>query len=208
MENDSINGKKSSTKSEETFEEAEKLVLNLLNTLNRKHGNCINSEVLENTPGRFARAFGELTKGYSINPKEIIESALFDIDKEYNDLIIVDDISFNSTCEHHLFPFSGKVAIGYIPNDKVLGLSKFARIVEAFSQRLSLQERLTTEIAEAIQEYVKPKGVIVYITSDHTCMTNRGVKNVTSNTKSIYTTGEMKNNSILKSEFLQLINKK
>ena len=147
-----------------------------------------NSDVITNTPMRFVKAFEEFTSGYKIDPKELIQSALFD-SEGYDDIVILEDIEFNSTCEHHLLPFMGKVRIAYVPGEKILGLSKFGRLVEAFSRRLSLQERLTMEIAKALDNFLLPKGVIVEIVAEHTCMMIRGVKNKTSKTKTVYTTG-------------------
>ena len=167
-------------------------IKNILMSISDIEGNtCLNNEVLENTPKRFIKAFTELTSGYHINVKELILSAVFD-SEGYDDIVLVDDIHFNSLCEHHLLPFNGEVSIGYIPSGKILGLSKFARLVEAYSKRLSLQERLTKEIALALDTYLQPKGVVVMITSSHSCMSIRGVKSLGSKTKTVFTTGEFK----------------
>lgn len=176
----------------------------LLLNLNSKY-QCIDEEVLENTPLRFVKAFDELTKGYSIDIKLVTQSALFDVPKDYDELIIVDRIEFSSLCQHHLLPFTGFCSIGYVPNMKILGLSKFARIVEAFSSRLTLQERLTQEIALSVDEILNPKGVIVYVDSIHSCMCMRGIKSKGSKTKTLFTTGDFRNNSEKKAEFLSMI---
>jgi GTP cyclohydrolase I len=180
-------------------------IKHLLLDLNEKYADSVNEEVLENTPKRYMKAFEEMTKGYQINIKELIESALFDCEKETDDLVIIDNIAFSSLCEHHLLPFSGKCSIGYIPNHKLLGLSKFARLVEAFSQRLSLQERLTSQIAESLNTYLCPKGVAIYIESTHTCMCARGIKSRQSITKSVYTLGRLREDSNKLREFMMLI---
>lgn len=176
----------------------------ILMSVSDTNGNTLlNDEVLENTPKRFVKAFAELTSGYYINIKELILSAVFD-SEGYNDIVLVDDIHFNSLCEHHLLPFNGEVSIAYIPNGKILGLSKFARLVDAYSKRLSLQERLTKEIATALDTYLDPKGVVVMITSAHSCMSIRGAKSLGSKTKTIYTTGEFKNSNDSLNRFFSL----
>lgn len=167
-------------------------------------GKCLlNNEVLENTPKRFSKAFAELTSGYYINIKDLLLSAVFD-SEGYDDIIIVDDIDFNSLCEHHLLPFTGVVSIGYIPNKSILGLSKFARLVEAYSRRLSLQERLTKEICDALDLHLKPRGVIVQIVSEHSCMSIRGVKSKNAKTKTLYSTGEFKTNNNTLNKYFSL----
>ncbi|MGN0806152.1 MAG: GTP cyclohydrolase I FolE [Candidatus Coproplasma sp.] len=130
-------------------------------------------EGLKDTPRRVAEAFEEFTSG-SAQDAKLALSKTFDV--EGGDMIIEKDITFSSTCEHHLMPFFGKVAIAYIPDGKVVGLSKLARCVEAYAKKLQLQERLTSQIAEAVMHELAPKGVLVYCEAEHTCMTCRGVK--------------------------------
>lgn len=130
-------------------------------------------EGLKDTPRRVAEAFAEFTSG---SEEAVIEALSKTFNVEGGDMIIEKDITFSSTCEHHLMPFFGKVAIAYIPNGKVVGLSKLARCVEAYSKNLQLQERLTSQIAEAIMQQLAPQGVLVYCEAEHTCMTCRGVK--------------------------------
>lgn len=179
-------------------------IKSVLMSVSDSEGNTfLNDEVLENTPKRFVKAFAELTSGYYINIKELILSAVFD-SEGYDDIVLVDDIHFNSLCEHHLLPFNGEVSIAYIPNGKILGLNKFARLVEAYSKRLSLQERLTKEIAMALETYLEPKGVVVMITSAHSCMSIRGVKSLGSKTKTVYTTGEFKSKTESLNRFFSL----
>lgn len=130
-------------------------------------------EGLVDTPRRVADAFAEFTSGSAAQASQALSKTFL---VEGGDMIIEKDITFSSTCEHHLMPFFGKVAIAYIPNGKVVGLSKLARCVEAYSKNLQLQERLTSQIAQAIMQELAPKGVFVYCEAEHTCMTCRGVK--------------------------------
>jgi len=131
-------------------------------------------EGLVATPERFAKAFQYLTKGYNEDPSKVLNGALFSVD--YDEMVIVKDIEMFSLCEHHMLPFFGKVHIAYIPNGKVLGLSKLPRLVEVFARRLQVQERLTVEIGEAIQHAIQPLGVGVVIEARHLCMMMRGVE--------------------------------
>lgn len=129
-------------------------------------------EGLRDTPRRVADMFAELTEGYSMNPKQILS-------KEWNEIsgmVVAKDIDFFSLCEHHVLPFYGKVSIGYIPSKSVVGLSKLVRLVDCFSKRLQLQERMTKQIADAINETLKPLGVVVVVQARHLCMEMRGVK--------------------------------
>src|SRR5436853_3392704 len=128
-------------------------------------------EGLLKTPHRVAKSLRELTSGYAVNVDRLINGALFDV--PYNEMVLVRDIDFYSLCEHHLLPFFGKCHIAYIPDGKVIGLSKIPRIVDAFARRLQVQERLTMQIAETIQEKIHPKGVAVVIEAQHFCMIMR-----------------------------------
>lgn len=140
---------------------------------------AMGDSVAEETPKRVAKMWGELLAGYDKDPKEIL-SKTFNVDAggdvNGNGIVIVKDIPLFSQCEHHLAPFYGKVHIAYIPRDKVVGLSKFARLVECFGRRLQVQERLTKQIADAIQEYLDPIGVMVIVEAEHMCMTMRGIQ--------------------------------
>jgi GTP cyclohydrolase I len=129
---------------------------------------------LKNTPQRFDKALRFLTSGYQIDAASVINEALFDV--EYDEMVIVSDIDFYSLCEHHMLPFFGKCHVAYLPDKKVIGLSKVARLVEMFSRRLQVQERLTTQIANTIRDTIKPLGVGVVVEAQHMCMMMRGVE--------------------------------
>lgn len=136
-------------------------------------GDDASRDGLKDTPFRFIKALAEHMAGYQENPAEHLEKT-FDVD--HNDLVLVKDIPFNSLCEHHLAPFVGRVHIAYIPSDKITGLSKFGRLVEGFAKRLQVQERLTQQIADAIEQVLAPQAVAVIIEAEHTCMSGRGIK--------------------------------
>ncbi|HUN22181.1 MAG TPA: GTP cyclohydrolase I FolE [Anaerolineales bacterium] len=133
-----------------------------------------NRQGLLGTPDRVARAFAQLLDGYRTDPHKLVNDALFDVD--YDELVLVRDIEFNSLCEHHLLPFVGHAHVAYIPNGKVIGLSKIPRIVDMFAHRLQLQERMTRQIAEFVQEVIQPQGVAVILEGVHMCSSLRGVK--------------------------------
>jgi GTP cyclohydrolase I len=161
-------------------------------------------EGLEKTPERMAKAMQFLTQGYSLDAKKIITSAMFK--EEVSEMIIVKDIELYSMCEHHMLPFFGKAHIAYIPNGWITGLSKLARVVDVFSRRLQVQERLTTQILEAIKESLNPVGVAVVIEAKHLCMMMRGVGKQNSVTTTSAFDGEFLKNTT-RSEFLKLISK-
>src|ERR1700741_3027935 len=129
---------------------------------------------LKGTPDRISRMYKELTKGYSVSPQEIINGAIFDI--KYDEMVVVKDIEFYSLCEHHMLPFFGTCHVAYIPNGKIIGLSKIPRIIEVFSRRLQIQERMTIEIANLLNEVLNPGGVAVVAEAYHLCMAMRGIK--------------------------------
>ena len=165
-------------------------------------GEDFNRDGLQDTPFRFIKAMGEHMAGYSENPSLHLEKT-FDVD--HNDLVLVKDIPFNSLCEHHLAPFVGKVHIAYIPNQKITGLSKFGRVVEGFAKRLQVQERLTQQIADAIEEVLEPQAVAVIIEAEHTCMSGRGIKKHGASTVTSTMRGLFKENAPARGELLQLI---
>jgi GTP cyclohydrolase IA len=160
-------------------------------------------EGLIKTPERVAKALHFLTMGYSINPSEIINSAKFK--EEYRQMVIVKDIDLYSLCEHHMLPFFGKAHVAYIPDGYITGLSKIARVVEAFSRRLQVQERLTTQIRNCIHECLNPLGVAVVIEAQHLCMQIRGVQKQNSVTTTSAFTGIFLENMNTREEFIHLI---
>lgn len=145
-------------------------------------------EGLDKTPIRAAKAMLDNLRGYAQDPVEILRSATFE--HEGSDMIIVRDVEFYSLCEHHILPFFGTVTIGYIPNGRIAGLSKFARAVDAVARRLQVQERLTAQVAQAIQEALEPKGVIVLCKAQHLCMMMRGIEKQRSTTVTSHYTGD------------------
>ena len=160
-------------------------------------------EGLLNTPKRVAKAWDFLTKGYSENLDELINNAIFE--GESKDMVIVKNIEFYSLCEHHMIPFYGKAHIGYIPNGKIIGLSKLARITDLFSQRLQVQERLTNQIALCIEEVLNPRGVAVVLEGKHFCMLSRGVQKQNSIATSSSMLGIFREKESTRNEFLKLI---
>jgi GTP cyclohydrolase I len=157
-------------------------------------------EGLERTPSRVAKMYAELTAGYHIDPQALINDALFQVD--YDEMVLVKDIEFSSLCEHHMLPFLGKVHVAYIPNGKVVGLSKIPRIVEMYARRLQVQERLTVQIAEFIEQTLQPQGVGVIAEGVHMCAAMRGVKKpntkmVTSAMRGIFRTDAALRNELM-----------
>ncbi|MDA0986288.1 MAG: GTP cyclohydrolase I FolE [Bacteroidetes bacterium] len=177
------------------------LVKDLLKSL----GENPNREGLVRTPERVAKAFQFLTKGYKEDISKILNGAVFK--EKYQEMVIVKSIDFYSMCEHHLLPFFGKIHIAYIPNGKIIGLSKIPRLVEVFARRLQVQERLTRQIADSLYETLQPKGVAVVCEAQHLCMMMRGVEKQ----NSVATTSEMlgifRSNEKTRNEFLTLISK-
>lgn len=159
-------------------------------------------EGLQDTPRRVDEAYKMLFSGYGKNPEDVL--TVFDTDN-YDEMIVVKDIEFYSTCEHHLLPFFGKAHIGYIPSEKILGLSKMPRLVEIFARRLQNQERLTAQIAEALHDLLSPKGVAVVLEAKHFCMMARGVEKQMSSVSTSSLRGLFKKRSSTRSEFLRLI---
>jgi len=160
-------------------------------------------EGLSRTPARVHKAMQFLLKGYKDDPEALLREALFTV--SYDEMVIVKDIEMFSLCEHHLLPFFGKVHVAYIPNGKVIGLSKIPRLIEAFSRRLQIQERLTTQIAEAIQNTIEPQGVGVVIEARHLCMMMRGVEKQHSSAVTSSMLGCFRNEEETRTEFLSLI---
>ena len=165
-----------------------------------------NREGLLKTPERVAKAMQFLTKGYDQDPDEIIKQAIFH--EEYSEMVIVKDIELYSLCEHHMLPFFGKAHVAYIPNGKIVGLSKIPRVVDAYARRLQVQERLTIEIRDCIQRTLDPKGVAVVIEAEHMCMQMRGVQKQNSSTTSSAFTGLFMTNDSTRKEFINLVQAK
>ncbi len=160
-------------------------------------------EGLQRTPERVEKALKFLTGGYTENIAKIVNGALFAVD--YDEMVIVKDIEFFSLCEHHMLPFHGKAHVAYIPNGKVIGLSKIPRIVDVFARRLQVQERMTQEIAETLMDILKPKGVAVTCEASHFCMMMRGVEKQHSSTVTSAMLGEFRDRKETRDEFLSLI---
>jgi GTP cyclohydrolase I len=160
-------------------------------------------EGLLNTPNRVARMYDELTAGYHIDPVKLVNGAVFNVD--YDELVLVKDIDFYSMCEHHMLPFYGKAHVAYIPNGKVIGLSKIPRIVEMFARRLQIQEQMTSQIAQFLQETLEPQGVAVVVEGAHMCAMMRGVKKENTKMTTSKMTGVFKDNPKTRDEFIQLL---
>lgn len=196
------NYKKIDEYNQETTEKLSEHYKNIL----KLSGEDISREGILKTPDRAAKSIQFLTHGSYIDPAEILRSALFKDD--YKQMVIVKDIEIYSLCEHHLLPFFGKAHIAYIPNGKIVGLSKIPRVVDAFARRLQVQERLTTQIRDCIQETLKPLGVAVVIEAKHLCMLMRGVQKQNSVATTSAFTGEFLDNPKTREEFVNLISAK
>ncbi|MFZ2489331.1 MAG: GTP cyclohydrolase I FolE [Anaerolineae bacterium] len=153
------------------------------------------------TPLRVAKAYAELTAGYTTDPAQLINDAVFDV--EYDEMVLVKNIDYFSLCEHHLLPFYGKAHVAYIPNGKVIGLSKIPRIVEMFARRLQVQERMTQQIADFLQETLQPQGVAVVVEGQHMCAAMRGVKKANARMTTSAMLGSFKHNPQTRGEFLE-----
>jgi len=158
---------------------------------------------LKSTPDRVARALRELTDGYGVHPQDVIADAVFD--QDYDEMVVVKDINFYSLCEHHMLPFFGSIHVGYLPRGKVVGLSKIPRLVEVFSRRLQIQERLTRQIAEALNESLSPRGVGVVVEARHLCMEMRGVETPGGHMMTSCMLGTFRRDPRTRAEFLELV---
>ena len=177
----------------------EEIVRQMLKSLHEDPGR----EGLLKTPERVARSLRFLTQGYETDPREVINGAKFT--EKYNEMILVKDIGIYSLCEHHLLPFWGKCHVAYIPSEKIIGLSKVARLVEIFARRLQVQERMTTQIAKVIEESLSPLGVAVVIEAQHLCMQMRGVQKPGSVAITSEMLGVFRSNQATRAEFMNLI---
>ena len=175
----------------------------LIRTLLKELGEDPDREGLEETPRRVERAFRFLTGGYQADVDKVLNNALFTVD--YSEMVIVKDIDFYSLCEHHLLPFFGRAHVAYIPNGKVIGLSKIPRLVDVFARRLQVQERMTNQIAETIEQKTQPLGVAVVIEATHLCMAMRGVEKQNSFAVTSAMLGAFRNSARTRTEFLELI---
>ncbi len=178
-------------------------VANAYRELLQSIGEDVNREGLQRTPDRAARALEFLTQGYRQNLDEIINGAVFE--SSASEIILVKDIELYSLCEHHLLPFIGRAHVAYLPNGKVIGLSKVARIVDVFARRLQIQENLTTQIAESLMRCLEPSGVAVVVEAKHLCMMMRGVEKQNSVMKTSCLLGTFKEDARTRSEFLSLL---
>jgi GTP cyclohydrolase I len=160
-------------------------------------------EGLRGTPARVARAYAELTAGYTVDPERLVNGAIFTVD--YDEMVVVRDIDFYSLCEHHLLPFYGRAHVAYIPQGRVIGLSKIPRIVEMFARRLQVQERMTVEIADFVQHVIDPRGVAVVAEGIHMCSVMRGVRKENSRMLTSAMRGVFRDDDKTRSEFLGLI---
>jgi GTP cyclohydrolase I len=185
------------TKGEETIADLVRKMLILI-------GEDPNREGLRRTPERFEKAFRYLTSGYRQDPEKLLNGAMFSVC--YDNMVVVKDIELYSLCEHHLLPFFGKCHVAYIPNKKVVGLSKIARLVNMYARRLQIQERLTSQIAKAIEEKLSPEGVGVVVEARHLCMVMRGVEKQHSAAMTSAMLGAFRENKQTRDEFLSLIN--
>jgi GTP cyclohydrolase I len=187
-------------KSGPTQSEAEAAVRTLIEWA----GDDPDREGLLDTPGRVARAYKELFSGYEADPRDYLKRT-FDEVGGYDELVILKDIRVVSFCEHHMLPFLGKAHVGYLPRNRVVGISKLARVVHGFARRLQIQEKLTAEIAEAIHDILEPKGVGVVLVSEHSCMTMRGVNTPGSRLTTSHLLGEVRDDPRTRQEFFDLV---
>jgi GTP cyclohydrolase I len=183
---------------QENRAELERLVREML----RMIGEDPDREGLRETPARVVRMFEEIFAGYSVDPGDVLGVTF---DEQHEELVIVKDIVYYSQCEHHLAPFFGKVHIGYLPSGKIVGLSKLARLVDAVTRRLQVQERITSQIADILEEKLRPHGVMVVVEGEHLCMCARGVKKPGSKTVTSAIRGEFRESAALRAEFLELL---
>lgn len=182
-------------------EEAEQAVRTILAWI----GEDPNREGLRETPKRFIDAYEEYFNGYNINGEEVLKKTFVDVGG-YNDIVLLKDIPFNSFCEHHMAPFIGKAHIAYLPSDRVVGISKLARLVDVYAHRLQTQETMTAQITNAIDKILKPRGVAVIIDAEHMCMSLRGVHKHDVSTITTQFTGEFDANENLRERFMKLTN--
>jgi GTP cyclohydrolase I len=173
-------------------------------TLLRWAGDDPDREGLLDTPARVARSYRELFAGYDVDPREYLERTFEEVGG-YDELVVLKDIRFVSFCEHHMLPVVGRAHVGYLPTDRVVGISKLARVVHGFARRLQIQEKMTSEIARAIQEVLRPQGVGVVVEAEHSCMTLRGVNTAGSSLTTSHLSGVIRDDARTREEFLRLV---
>ncbi|HEY2708277.1 MAG TPA: GTP cyclohydrolase I FolE [Caulobacteraceae bacterium] len=188
------------TRSRPTQEEAEAAVRTLIGWA----GDDPDREGLRDTPSRVVRAYGELFGGYEVDPRDYLERTFEEVEG-YDELVVLSDIRVVSFCEHHMLPFLGHAHVGYLPTNRVVGISKLARVVHAFARRLQIQEKLTAQIAQAVQDILQPQGVGVVIQSEHSCMTMRGVNTPGSLLTTSTLLGAVRDDPRTRQEFLRLV---
>jgi GTP cyclohydrolase IA len=192
-----MSGRRKSGLSQEDAEAA-------VRTLIQWAGDDPDREGLLDTPKRVAKAYRELFSGYDADPRQYLERTFEEVGG-YDELVVLRDIRVVSFCEHHMLPFLGRAHVGYLPSNRVVGISKLARVVNGFSRRLQIQEKLTAEIAEAIQDILKPKGVGVVVVSEHSCMTMRGVNTPGSRLTTSSLLGVVRDDQRTRQEFMELV---
>jgi len=173
-------------------------------TLIRWAGDDPEREGVLDTPARVARSYRELFAGYETDPREYLERTFEEVGG-YDELVVLKDIRFVSFCEHHMLPVVGRAHVGYLPTDRVVGISKLARVVHGFARRLQIQEKMTSEIARAIQEVLRPQGVGVVVEAEHSCMTLRGVNTAGSSLTTSHLSGVIRDDARTREEFLRLV---
>ncbi|CAN7393283.1 GTP cyclohydrolase I FolE [Brevundimonas sp. LjRoot202] len=173
-------------------------------TLIRWAGDDPDREGVLDTPARVARSYRELFAGYDTDPREYLERTFEEVGG-YDELVVLKDIRFVSFCEHHMLPVVGRAHVGYLPTDRVVGISKLARVVHGFARRLQIQEKMTSEIATAIQEVLRPQGVGVVVEAEHSCMTLRGVNTAGSSLTTSHLSGVIRDDARTREEFLRLV---
>ena len=188
---------------EPKHEAGEETIAELMKKILLRLGEDPGREGLKGTPARYEKALRFLTSGYALDPSKVLNGAMFSVC--YDEMVVVKDIELFSLCEHHMLPFIGRCHVGYIPNKKVVGLSKIARLINVYSRRLQIQERLTSQIAKAIHEHISPEGVGVVIEARHLCMVMRGVEKQNSQAVTSAMLGSFRDNKQTRDEFLSLI---
>lgn len=183
--------------------EFKNLVAGAISTILQAVGEDPTRSGIADTPSRVARMYDELLSGYKTDPVELLNNALFDV--EYDEMVVVKDIDFYSMCEHHMLPFYGHASVGYLPEGKVIGLSKIPRIVDMFARRLQVQERMTQQIAIFLEDLIKPRGVAVVVEASHLCAAMRGVKKQRTRMVTSAMLGAFRDNSSTRGEFMMHI---